>query len=88
MTPKETYMAIDAAIWRDERQQDQDMRLAWHMAAFMRTKRLPSLKNILASKPAKRLRGGELEEKRREYREMTAAVDLEAINRKMARKKR
>jgi hypothetical protein len=81
MTPVETYMAIEAAIWRDERRQKQDTALAWRMAALMRSKRLPSLKNLLstARPEARPLSGEELERRREEFREMSAAVDLERL---------
>jgi len=80
MTPVETYMAIEAAIWRDERRQKQDTALAWRMAALMRSKHLPSLKNLLSTASAARpLSGDELERRRGEFREMSAAVDLERL---------
>lgn len=78
-------MSIEAALWRDQRRQKLDKVLAWRIAGLMRTKRLPSLKQMLAE-PAKPLKGAELERRRREYKEMTAAVDLSALAGKVGMK--
>lgn len=82
MTPRETKMAIEAAIWRDERQQRQALSLAWHTAALSRAKRLPSLKRLLSTSSgskARPLRGPELRKRRREYEEMAEGVDVEKL---------
>lgn len=73
-TPRETCAAIEAAMWRDERRQKQDVALAWRTAALSRQKRLPSLKHLLAAKPAKRLQGKELKKRHAEFREMSQAA--------------
>jgi hypothetical protein len=84
LTPRETYMAIEAAIWRDERRQKQDVALAWRTAALVRAKRMPSLKQLLAIGPARPLAGKEKEKRRREYKEMSAAADdyLQKLNKR------
>lgn len=82
MTPRETYLAIDAEIWRDERRQHREVSLAWHTAALMRMKRIPSLKQLLSTKPAKPVQGEDLEKHRQEFKEMTQNVDLSKIIRK------
>jgi hypothetical protein len=75
LTPRETLLAIEAAIWRDERQQEQDIALAWRTAALTRTKKLPTLRSLLASsKPPKKLSGTELEKRRDEFKKMTQAL--------------
>lgn len=79
LTPRETFMAIDAAIWRDEVQQRRNLTLAWQTAALTRAKRMPSLKQLLNTKPAKVLHGEELEKRRQEFREMTANLDLSKL---------
>jgi len=79
MTPRETYMAIEAAIWRDEQRQKHDVVLAWRTAALMRAKRMPSLKQLLNTKPARPLRGKELEKRRQEFKEMTAKLDTSKL---------
>jgi hypothetical protein len=72
-------MAIDASIWREEVQQKQDLTQAWQTAALTRAKRLPSLKVLLNMKPAKPLRGEELEKRRQEFKEMTKNLDLSKL---------
>jgi len=78
-TPRETFMAIDAAIWREEVRQKQNLTLAWQTAALTRAKRLPSLKQLLNTKPAKPLTGVELEKRRQEFRDMTKNLDLSKL---------
>jgi hypothetical protein len=72
-------MAIDAAIWRDEVQQRRNLTLAWQTAALTRAKRMPSLKQLLNTKPARPLHGEELEKRRQEFKEMTANLDLSKL---------
>jgi hypothetical protein len=81
LTPRETFMMIDASLWREEVQQKQDLTLAWQTAALIRAKRLPSLKQLLNNKPAKPLRGEELEKRRQEFKEMTANLDVSKLRR-------
>lgn len=79
MTPREALMAIEAAIWRDDRRQELDIVQAWSTAMLIRAKRIPSLKQLLNTKPAKPLHGKELEKRRREFKEMTANIDLNKL---------
>lgn len=72
-------MAIEAAIWRDERNQQMDVIQAWRIARLVRANPIPALKQLLDPRPAKPLHGKELEERRREFKEMTANVDLNRI---------
>ncbi|OGN90243.1 MAG: hypothetical protein A2Y88_04910 [Chloroflexi bacterium RBG_13_48_10] len=72
-------MAIEAAVWRDERNQQLEIVQAWRIAIMMRAKRIPSLKQLLDTKPAKPLHGKELEKRRREFKEMTANLNLENL---------
>jgi len=90
MTPAETYMAIEAAIWRDERRQKQDTALAWRMAALMRSKQLPSLQRLLdtANAETRPLSGEELERRRDEFREMSAAVDVEQLTKHLTQRRK
>lgn len=48
LTPRETVMACQAAMWRMEQAQEQALSLAWHMAALTRAKRIPPLARLLA----------------------------------------
>lgn len=70
MTPRETFMAIEAYLWRYEREVKDQIRMAWLNAALVRAKHLPPLARLLAGK-AKPLRGAELQKRRQEFEEMT-----------------
>lgn len=83
MTMHETRLAMEAALWRDERKLKREIALAWRTAALTRAKRLPSLASLLAGK-AKRLTGRELARRRQEFKEMTANLDTS----KLARRRR
>ena len=72
-------MAIDASIWREGIQQKWDLTLAWQTAALTRAKRMPSLKQLLNTKPAKPLVGKELEKRRQEFRDMTKNLDVSKL---------
>lgn len=77
MTPRETFMAIEAAVWRQEMEQKALFTAAWYTAALTRAKHPPSLQRFLnPPKPARKLTGKELEKRRREHREMTRNVDV------------
>jgi len=72
-------MAIEASIWRDDRRQELDIVQAWSTAMLIRAKHIPSLKQLLNTKPAKPLHGKELEKRRREFKDMTANIDLNKL---------
>ncbi len=72
-------MAIEACIWRDEKQQRQTIIQAWQTAVLMRAKKIPSLKQLLDPKPARPLRGKELEERRNEFKRMTKNLDMSKL---------
>lgn len=40
-------MRFEAVGWQQEQKWQRDVMLAWHMAAFIRSRRLPDLKTIL-----------------------------------------
>jgi len=80
LTPHETYMAIEAAAWRLEREHRRDAWLAWHVAALTRAKRLPALKRLLGTDKARALEGEELEGRRTEHREIMGKIDVGKIN--------
>lgn len=83
LTPRETVLAIEAALWRDEHAQRQQVAASWRTAALMRAKKLPSLRKLLADRPAKPLSGRELERRRREFEQAGAGVDVNAIAAKL-----
>ena len=80
MTPRETLRAMDAEIWRAEREARRDITLAWHIAALNRTRRLPSLRQLLHKGETKTLTGEERERRRREHEEMMASIRTSGLN--------
>lgn len=82
LTPRETVMVIDASIWREEIRQKREVALAWRTAMLTRARRLPSLKQLLNTKPARPLHGKELEKRRKEFADMTANLDTSKLIRK------
>lgn len=70
LTPAETWAAIDAGIWQLDHEHRRQVWLAWHIAALTRSKRLPSLQQMLGGGDAKKLEGDELERRQREHDEM------------------
>jgi hypothetical protein len=72
MTPRETADAIEAAAWRMEQEQARMLSLAWHVAALMRSRRLPSLAHLL--RPPSQVKDVPLEERRKEFEDMQAIV--------------
>ena len=76
-------MAIEASIWRDERNQRLEIVQAWRIAMLTRAKRIPSLKALLGSKPAKPLHGKELKKARQEFKELNKNLNLEQIAERM-----
>jgi len=67
MTPAETLAVLDAAAWRADLDLKRAVRLAWHIVALQRQKRLPSLKHLLQPAKTKKLTGEELNTRRREH---------------------
>lgn len=79
MTPVETFMTIEATLWREESSQRGRITQAWLTAALGRAKRLPKLERLFAKKP-KRLTGAELERRKKEFDDMTNSLDVGALN--------
>lgn len=77
-------MAIEAAVWRDEQRQQRDKALAYYVATLSRAKRVPPLRVLLNIKPARKLEGDELEQRRREHREMTRNVNVAMLGQRLA----
>ena len=80
LTPRETYMVLEAANWRLEREHRRDAWLAWHIAALSRAKRLPALQRLISPGKARALKGEELERRRAEHREIVQKIDVDRIN--------
>lgn len=81
MTPTETFDSIDAYFWRTDKKLKQQGSVAWLTARLMRTKRIPRLKDLFVEK-ARKLTGKELEDRKKEFAEMTSALDLSKINKR------
>jgi hypothetical protein len=88
MTPQETTVFIEAAIWRDERAQKQALSMAWHTAALGRAKRIPGLKQVLVKAFPPKVSREEAEKRKRDYVEMTQDLDVSDLGQKLARKRR
>ena len=71
MTPAETYMTIEAHIWKQE--QDQKLRAweVWHIAALTRAKRMPPLSALTKAPDGKQLSPDEKLERQREFEDLT-----------------
>jgi hypothetical protein len=81
LTPRETWAAIDAAVWREQQQEEHDMAMAWLMAKLSRAKKIPSLKSLLSKGQAPRpLRGAEKTERRAQFKKLAAPDKVAAIN--------
>ena len=70
MTPAETYLAIDAGIWRAEHDQRLAAWTVWHCAALMRAKRLPAMQALMKQPDAKPLDENEAQQRRDEFDSM------------------
>lgn len=70
MTPRETALAFGAAKWRFERERRHLAWLAWHIAAMMRSRRMPSLRKLIGMPVAQKLTGDEAAGRAREHAEM------------------
>ncbi len=66
LTPVETVMSIEAAVWRANHEQRARAWLAWHVAALSRARKLPPLRRLLRE-PRRALSEHELAERDREH---------------------
>jgi hypothetical protein len=81
MTPAETFQTIGAVRAAREREQKLALATAWHTAALMRSKHMPSLNRFLIGKKrARRLHGKELEQRKAEHDEMLSRLDVSRLN--------
>jgi len=63
-------MALDAADERRKAEHDRDAWVAWHTAAMVRAKQMPSLARLAGRDKAKPLKGEELAKRKAEHEEM------------------
>lgn len=75
MTPRETAMMMEAATWRHRQEQQRNAWLAWHVAALIRSHRMPSLQQLRGETGTRMLAPEEAARRRREQEEMAARVD-------------
>jgi len=73
MTPRETFMALNASVWRIEQEMARSLVLAWNIAALERTKRLPPLSKLLA--PVSDKKQVPIEDRRNEFEELKDRMD-------------
>ena len=82
LTPRETWMTLEARAWRLERESERTGELirlaqkmlgwlAWHVAALQRSKRLPALKRLIdGGGQTKELTPGEAAVRKAEFEEL------------------
>lgn len=70
LTPRELKMTLDAAEKRAEAEHDRDAWIAWHTAALVRAKQMPTLAHLAGRDKAKPLKGKELAKRKAEHEEM------------------
>lgn len=70
LTPRETSAWLAAAEWRLKREQERDKALAWTIVALDRSKRLPSLAQLLQPHRRRTTARGNLDARAREFAEL------------------
>lgn len=65
MTPREVYAAIRSANWRIKYEHDERAWQAWHIAALIKTRQLPPLKQLIAQPKSHHLSEKEAEEQKK-----------------------
>ena len=79
MTPCETLMAMEAAVWRAEQAQAGELAQAWHVAAFSRQKRLPGLATLLARLKPSKAKKTPIDERREEFESFKRSFEASRI---------
>ena len=75
LTPRETLVAMEAAVWRGKQTQVRELSLAWHIAALTRNKRMPGLRKLLAPLlPASKAKKQPIEKRREEFDELKSRM--------------
>jgi hypothetical protein len=69
LTPYELHQRLKGWKRRQEADRLRSLYLAWYTAMFTRAKKLPSLERVLKPPVTRRIKGRELEERRREFEE-------------------
>jgi len=74
LTPRETLVAMEAAVWRANQAQVRDASLAWHIAALTRCKKLPGLRKLLAPLLPSTAKKQPIEKRRDEFNELKSRM--------------
>lgn len=74
MTPREVFAAIEAATWRMMQAHAENAWLAWHTAALERSKRMPSLKELVDPPKTQVLTPEEAKQHREDFEMMKNAL--------------
>ena len=71
MTPAEVWRDLAARRKREQEERERQVWLAWHTAAWMRSKTLPSLNEVLGRNRTRTLSKAQAEERKAEHDELT-----------------
>lgn len=83
MTPRETLEVIEATQWQHEQLWQREATIAWLTARLMRTKKMPTLKNLLTTtKGPKKITKKELDQSRDDFKQAADTLDLSKIKAK------
>jgi hypothetical protein len=76
MTPRETFMSIEAYFQREKRLRKQQISMAWLTAGLMRTKHMPALSRLLLDKRPQKTSEKELKKRRKEFAVIAQSIGL------------
>lgn len=71
MTPREVWRDLEARRYRAREEREQLVWMAWHTAAWMRSKKLPSLNEALGQNKTRILTAEEAAERKGEHELLT-----------------
>jgi hypothetical protein len=97
LTPRETWMTLEARAWRLQRESERTGELirlaqkmlgwlAWHVAALQRSKRLPALQRLLGGGQTVELTPDEAAERKAEFEELRRTYTSGLTQRHKARR--
>jgi hypothetical protein len=89
LTPRETWMTLEARAWRMEHESERTGELirlaqkmlgwlAWHVAALQRSKRLPALQRLIGGGQTKEMTPDEAAVRKAEFEELRKAAGKRA----------
>jgi len=94
LTPRETWMTLEARAWRMEHESERTGELirlaqkmlgwlAWHVAALQRSKRLPALQRLIGGGQTKEMTPDEARERQAEFEELKKSAESAREKRRM-----